>query len=120
MGWILCVPGGIRTGDQSFLRFVMRKRFAVYKGLQKPLIFRGFKGKFIYWGLASLLTGLVLGALVMSLINMWLGALVLIGCIVGGLLYTASRQKQGLHGKTRTNGIYIINQINHYGRKESF
>jgi hypothetical protein len=95
----------------------MAKRFAVYKGLQRPLIFRGFKGKFIYWGIGSLLTGLVLGALTMSLVSMWLGAFVLVGCITGGLLYTASKQKKGLHSKRRSAGIYIINQINHYGRK---
>jgi len=92
----------------------MARKFAVYKGLQRPLIFKGFKGKFIYWGLVSLLSGLVLGALTMSLINMWLGALVLVGCIVGGLLYTAGKQKGGLHNKGRANSIYILN---HYGRK---
>ena len=48
----------------------MARKFAVYKGLQKPLIFKGFKGKFIYWGIASLLAGLVFGALTMTLINM--------------------------------------------------
>lgn len=92
----------------------MARKFAVYKGLQKPLIFKGFKGKFIYWGLASLLTGLVAGALVMSLINMWLGAFVLVGCITGGLLYTASRQKGGLYAKSRNTKILILN---HYVRK---
>ncbi|MGY3212439.1 plasmid transfer protein [Mucilaginibacter sp. HD30] len=92
----------------------MARKYAVYKGLQKPLIFRGFKGKFIYWGLGFLLTGLVLGALTMSLINMWLGALVLIGCVVGGLLFTAAKQKNGLHSKSRRSGILILN---HYGRK---
>lgn len=95
----------------------MAKSFAVYKGLQKPLIFRGFKGKFIYWGLGSLLAGLVTGALTMSLVNMWLGAILLIGCITGGLLFTAAKQKQGLHTKSRAAKIYIINQINHHGRK---
>ncbi|WP_432328096.1 plasmid transfer protein [Mucilaginibacter sp. P25] len=93
----------------------MPPKFAVYKGLQKPLIFKGFKGKFIYWGIGFLLVGLVLGALTMSLINMWLGAMVLIGCIVGGLLFTATRQKKGLHLKTRSSAIYILN---HYGRKK--
>lgn len=93
----------------------MARKFPVYKGLQKPLIFKGFKGKFIYWGIASLLVGLVAGALVMSLINMWLGAFVLVGCITGGLLYTASRQKGGLHSKKRNTNILIIN---HYGRKK--
>ena len=92
----------------------MARKYPVYKGLQRPLIFKGFKGKFIYWGLASLLTGLVFGALTMSLVNMWLGAMVLIGFIVGGLLFTASKQKGGLHSKSRHLNIYILN---HYGRK---
>jgi hypothetical protein len=94
----------------------MARKYAVYKGLQKPLIFKGFKGKFIYWGLGFLLAGLVLGALTMSLINMWLGALLLIGCIVGGLLFTAGKQKGGLHTKSRNTAINIIN---HYGRKNT-
>jgi hypothetical protein len=100
----------------------MAKRFAVYKGLQKPLVFRGFKGKFIYWGVGSLLAGLVLGALTMSLVNMWLGAIVLVGSIVGGLLYIARKQKHGLSDKTRSQGIYIhqsnLKQIKNYGRQK--
>jgi hypothetical protein len=93
----------------------MARRYPVYKGLQRPLIFKGFKGKFIYWGIASLLTGLVLGALTMSLVSMWLGAVILIGSVVGGLLFTASKQKDGLHTKSRTSNIFILN---HYGRKD--
>ncbi|WP_345947683.1 plasmid transfer protein [Mucilaginibacter sp. PAMB04274] len=92
----------------------MARQFAVYKGLQKPLVFKGFKGKYIYWGLASVLAGLVFGALTMSLVNMWLGALILVGFMVGGLLYTASKQKGGLYSKARSPNIYILN---HYGRK---
>lgn len=91
------------------------RKFPVYKGLQQPLIFKGFKGKFIYWGLGSVLLGLVLGALTMSLINMWLGALLLIVTIVGGLLFTAYKQKSGLHSKRRTTEIFMVN---HYGRKD--
>ena len=93
----------------------MTQRYAVYKGLQKPLTFRGFKGKFIYWGIGFLLVGLVLGALTMSLVNMWLGATVLIGSIVGGLLYTANRQKSGLHNKAKSRQILILK---HYVRKK--
>ncbi|QXV63663.1 plasmid transfer protein [Mucilaginibacter sp. 21P] len=93
----------------------MARKFPVYKGLQKPLIFKGFKGKYIYWGIASLLIGLIAGALVMSLMNMWLGAFVLVGCITGGLFYTALRQKGGLHTKSRNTNILILN---HYGRKK--
>ena len=85
----------------------MAKRFAVYKGLQKPLIFKGFKGKFIYWGVGCLLTGLVFGALTMSLINMWLGAFVLVGTIAGGLFSIAAKQKNGLNEKTRLHATQI-------------
>jgi len=101
----------------------MAKRFAVYKGLQKPLIFKGFRGKFIYWGLGSVLAGLVLGALTMSLINMWLGAIVLVGAMVGGLLFTAGKQKNGLHDKACSHDIFIhqvnLKKINLYGRETS-
>lgn len=90
------------------------RKFAVYKGLQQPLIFKGFKGKFIYWGLGFVLLGLVLGAVTMSVVNMWLGALLLVGTIVGGLLFTAAKQKCGLHTKSRASTLCILN---HYGRK---
>ena len=85
----------------------MGKHFAIYRGLQKPLVFKGFKGKFIYWGLGCLLAGLVMGAITMALINMYLGVLVLIGCIVGGLLYTASQQKKGLHVKAKASAVFV-------------
>jgi hypothetical protein len=84
----------------------MGRRFNVYKGLQKPLVYRGFSGKFIYWGIGSLLFGLVMGALVIALFSKIMGLLVLISCISGGLSYTLSKQKQGLHTKSRASGIY--------------
>ncbi|QEM07848.1 plasmid transfer protein [Mucilaginibacter rubeus] len=84
------------------------RKFTVYKGLSRPLIYKGFRGKFIYWGIGAVLTGLVLGSVTMAVINMWLGTVVLIGCIVGGLLYIASRQKKGLYNKTRHRGIFIV------------
>lgn len=93
----------------------MPRKFAVYKGLQKPLVFKGFQGKYIYWGLASLLTGLVTGALLISLVSMWLGAIALVGCMAGGLLFTAHQQKGGLHTKRRDTQIFILNR---YGRKK--
>ena len=99
----------------------MAKKFAVYKGLQKPLVFRGFQGKFIYWGVGILLGGLVLGAITMALVNMWLGAVVLAGSITGGLLYLAGKQKKGLHSKSRSREILIhptyLRKLKHYGRQ---
>ena len=83
------------------------RNFSVYRGLQKPLVFKGFKGKFIYWGVGWLVCGLVLGALCMILINMYFGVLVLTAAIGGGLWYTAETQKKGLHSKRRSNGLYL-------------
>ena len=98
----------------------MARRYAIYKGLQKPLVYRGFKGKFICWGVGALLAGLVLGGLTIALVNMWLGAVVLFGCIVGGLLFIAGKQKKGLHSKTNDKAIYIhpssLKNLNRYGK----
>jgi hypothetical protein len=96
----------------------MARKYPICKGLQKPLQFRGFKGKYIYWGLGSLLAGLVLGALTMSLINMWLGAIVLVGSVVGGLVYIAARQKKGLHSKSSSLSVFVhpvnLKRLNRY------
>ena len=93
-------------------------KFNVYKGLQKPLVYKGFKGKFIYWGIGSLLAGLVLGALCMALIHMLLGVLVLAGCIGGGLLFTLQKQRSGLHDKSRSSGHYHFQSISKFHVKK--
>lgn len=99
----------------------MARQFQVYKGLQRPLVYRGFKGKYIYWGVGALLAGLVMGALTMALVNMWLGLIVLIAGIAGGLVFIARKQKNGLHIKTRATGIFIhqvtLKKLHRYGRK---
>ncbi|HEY9560739.1 MAG TPA: DUF4133 domain-containing protein [Anseongella sp.] len=83
------------------------RKYPVYKGLQRPLIYRGFKGKFIFYGLGSLVLGIVAGGLLGSLTNMYLGGVLMISCISGGLLLTANLQKRGLHSKTRHAGVFI-------------
>jgi hypothetical protein len=85
---------------------VDHRSFNVYKGLQKPLTYKGFSGKFIYWGIACLLAGLVLGSVIMAVFSMLLGVFVLAACIGGGLYYTAAQQKKGLHQKTISKGHY--------------
>lgn len=83
------------------------KLYFVYKGLQKPLVYRGFKGKFIAYGISSLGLGLVLGGLSGAMVNMYIGGLVTIASIAAGLSYTFSKQRSGLHDKTRSKGIFI-------------
>jgi len=88
----------------------MHRSFNVYKGLERPLVYRGFQGKFIYWGIGSVLVGLLIGALTMAIFSMLLGVLLLAACIGGGLMYTLSIQKKGLHNKNRSAGSVFIHQ----------
>jgi len=83
------------------------RMYPVYKGLQKPLVYRGFKGKYIAYGISSLGLGLVTGGLAGALLNMYIGGLLTILSIAGGLLYTYSKQASGLHDKTRSKEIFI-------------
>lgn len=85
----------------------MATLYPIYKGLQKPLVYRGFKGKFIYWGIGSLVAGLLTGGLTGAMTNMYLGGAVTIILICAGLGYTFYRQRCGLHSKTRNQGIFI-------------
>ena len=88
----------------------MQRSFNVYKGLERPLVYRGFRGKFIYWGIGSVLVGLVIGALTMAIFSMLLGILLLAACIGGGLMYTLSMQRKGLHNKSRSTGSVFFHQ----------
>jgi len=98
----------------------MERSFPVYRGLQRPLSYKGFKGRFIYWGVGTLLFSLVIGAVSMALINMYFGAVLMVACILGGFLLIGSRQKNGLHDKTRSKGIYLhsnqLSKLNRYGK----
>lgn len=84
------------------------REFELYKGLQKPLVFKSFKGKFIYWGVGSILFGLVSFMIIAPILSLWpalIAASIILG---GGLGYTAINQKKGLHSKTRSKGIFIV------------
>ena len=80
--------------------------YPVYRGLQKPLVFKSFKGRYIYWGLGTILTGLLSAMLVSSLVNIATGMLTLMLILGTGLGITAWFQQQGTKSKYR--GIAIL------------
>lgn len=84
--------------------------FNVYKGLQKPLIFKGFKGKFIYVGAGCVISSLLLCAAVSTLTSFMWGGVTLIIVMFGGLALTAQAQKKGLHKKDKRKGIFIVSK----------
>mgnify|MGYP006921613039 CR=1 FL=1 len=87
--------------------------FHVYKGLQKPLVFKMFRGLFIYWGLGSIIIGLLLCMIVSSTINLITGIISFAFITGGGLAITAIQQMKGLHSKNRMNGIFILQSNYH-------
>ena len=82
--------------------------YNVYKGLQKPLIFKGFKGKFIYIGGACIISALLLCAIVSTLASFMWGGITLVIVMFGGLGITSQLQRKGLHRKDKRKGIYIV------------
>lgn len=91
--------------------------YNVYKGLQKPLIFKGLKGKFIYIGGACVVGSLLLCAIVSTITSFLYGGVTLVVVMFGGLGITAKIQKQGLHKKDKRKGIYIVSRTFSIGRK---
>ena len=84
--------------------------YNVYKGLQKPLIFKGLKGKFIYIGGACVVSSLLLCAIVSTITSFLWGGVTLVVVMFGGLTITVRLQKQGLHKKDKRKGIYTVSR----------
>lgn len=89
-------------------------KYPVYKGLKKPFVFKGYKGKFIYYAAFGLVVSLVVGAIGTSF-NIFMG----LGAMVGGFLGTISfvthiQKTKGLFNKTKnTNTLWVhSNKIN--------
>lgn len=83
------------------------EEFAIYKGLQRPLVFKMFKGKFIYYAAGVLVSGIIIAGLTTAIISSIVGLVVLFAITVSGLLYVINKQKEGLHGKRREKAIFI-------------
>ena len=82
----------------------------LYKGLQRPLIFKTFKGKFIYWAAGSLAAAVFGAGIVSSAVNSFAGVVTMVLIGVPALLYTVKEQKKGLYRKKRDEGYFIIQQ----------
>ena len=84
--------------------------FNVYKGLQKPLIFKGFKGKFIYIGGECIVSSLLICVALSSIFSILWGCAALVLIMFGGLGLTSHFQKKGLHNKDKRKGIFIFSK----------
>ncbi|HAO05678.1 MAG TPA: DUF4133 domain-containing protein [Chryseobacterium sp.] len=82
--------------------------YKIYKGLQRPLVFKIFKGKYIYWALGSIVAGVVAGGAASMIISSIAGAVTMVLVAIPLLFFTISKQKEGLYTKTKEDCIYMI------------
>ncbi|MDV3622550.1 DUF4133 domain-containing protein [Elizabethkingia anophelis] len=82
--------------------------FYLYKGLKKPLVFFGLKGKYIFYAV-GVIGGGVIAALILSKFGL-LGSLLGLLATGGGVYLIFRRQdKYGLYDKTKnSNQIFIF------------
>lgn len=81
--------------------------FYLYKGLKKPLIFFGLKGKYIFYAV-GVIGGGVISALVLSKFGL-LGSLLGLAVTAGGVYLIFRRQdKYGLYDKTKNFDQILI------------
>src|SRR6185437_9160745 len=83
------------------------EEFAIYKGLQRPLVFKIFKGRFIYYAAGVLVAGIIIAGLITAIISSIAGLIVLFMLTVPGLLYVINKQKEGLNNKKRERSVLI-------------
>jgi len=81
--------------------------FYLYKGLKKPLVFFGLKGKYIFYAVGAIGGGII-SAFVLSKFGL-LGSLLGLAVTAGGVYFIFKRQnKYGLYDKTKNFDQILI------------
>lgn len=86
------------------------KGYPLYKGLQKPLVFKGFKGRYIYWGMASIGINLIIGCSICLLIDKTIGLIAMALLMFSAFGFILKKQEKGLFPRKRDKKgtIYIF------------
>ena len=87
---------------------VLYPDYPVFKGLQRPLEFLGFQGRYIYWA-AGTAGGSIFAFIIGYIASGFIVALILLTVILafGGVM-TFLKQRKGLHSKSEEKGIFIF------------
>ncbi len=82
--------------------------YKIFKGVQKPIEFKGFKGKYIYMGLGGGFAVIVLCGVLFATFGFLTGTGCLFVCLPGWFFYLSRKQKRGLTSKNNTSGVIIF------------
>ena len=84
--------------------------YPLYKGLQKPLIFKGFKGRYIYWGMGAIGSAVIIGCIGCIFLDKVVGLAVMAIFLGISLFVIYRKQEQGLYSKKRDNNVLHISK----------
>lgn len=84
-------------------------KYPIYKGLQKPLIFKGFKGRYIYWGIGAILIDLILACIFCIFVDTFIGLCVMAVFLAISLFIIYKKQEKGLYNRKKdTDTLFIF------------
>ena len=79
----------------------------MFKGLQKPLEFMGFQGRYITWAAATVGGGILSFIIVYCILGFIAGLIVLAATLFTGAALIFFKQRKGLHTKKEEHGVFI-------------
>jgi hypothetical protein len=82
--------------------------YKIFKGVQKPIEFKGFKGKYIYMGLGGGFAVIVFCGILFAVSGFLTGISCLFVCLPGWFFYLSRKQKRGLTSKNNKSGVIIF------------
>ena len=85
--------------------------YQLYRGLQKPLVFKNLKGTFIFIGAGAMIGALFAAVVATMMTNIIGGLIALIVAGGGGLFLVIHKQSKGLHSKDVNAGVYIVRKV---------
>ena len=85
--------------------------YKLYKGLQKPLVFKSFKGQYIYWAVAVAFGSFILTVILSTSISITAGIIGLVVSSLLGMFIVLAKQRGGPHNKEVIRGTYVVNKL---------
>ena len=81
--------------------------YPMFKGLQKPLEFMGFQGRYITWAACAVGAAILGFIITYCILGFVAGLLVLAVSLCTGAALIFFKQKKGLHTKKEDHGVFI-------------
>ena len=81
--------------------------YPMFKGLQKPLEFMGFQGRYITWAACTVGVAILGFIIAYCILGFVVGLVVLAISLSSGAALIFFKQKKGLHTKKEEHGVFI-------------